>query len=85
MLVKPQFEAGREQVGKRGVVGRSGYVQVLEDVLAKAEELEFSLWNLDFSPIQGPGQCEYLTLAGRRTEKQPPLPEVVAAAHRHFA
>lgn len=90
MLVKPQFEAGREQVGKRGVVREERvHVQVLEDVLAKAEELEFSLWNLDFSPIQGPqGNIEYLAHGyfGRRTEKQPPAPrEVVAAAHRHFA
>lgn len=90
MLVKPQFEAGREQVGKKGVVREERvHIEVLENVLAKAEELGFSLWNLDFSPIQGPqGNIEYLAhgFFGRQPEKKPPTPPgVVAAAHRYFS
>lgn len=61
-LIKPQFEAGREKVGKKGVVRDPA---VHEEVIAKvakyARELGFSVLNLDFSPIKGPeGNVEYL-------------------------
>lgn len=90
MLVKPQFEAGRELVGKKGVV-REGkvHIQVLENVMAAAEKLGFSLWNLDFSPIQGPqGNIEYLAhgFFGQQPLIKPSTPQqVVEAAHRHFS
>jgi len=61
-LIKPQFEAGREQVGKKGVV-RDPHVhrQVLERFLQDAESLRFGVTALDFSPIKGPeGNVEYL-------------------------
>lgn len=61
-LVKPQFEAGREHVGKKGVV-RDGQIhaQVLEHAACYAEENGFSVLGLDFSPVKGPeGNIEYL-------------------------
>lgn len=89
MLIKPQFEAGRKLVGKKGVV-RDPIVhsQVLSRVLAQAETLGFSLWNLDYSPVQGPqGNIEYLahSFFTRVSPQSPPSPEqVVKAAHAHF-
>ena len=61
-LVKPQFEAGREKVGKKGVVRDPAvHLEVLERFLAHAEEAGFSVCGLDFSPIRGPeGNIEYL-------------------------
>ena len=61
-LIKPQFEAGREKVGKKGVVRElSTHVEVLEDITSFALENGFSLLGLDFSPIKGPeGNIEYL-------------------------
>ncbi len=61
-LIKPQFEAGREKVGKKGVVReRSTHVEVIEKVKAYAQSIGFSVRNLDFSPIRGPeGNIEYL-------------------------
>ena len=61
-LIKPQFEAGREKVGKNGVV-RSGAVhqEVLERFLAYARESGFAVLDLSYSPIRGPeGNIEYL-------------------------
>lgn len=61
-LIKPQFEVGREKVGKRGVVReKSTHIEVIENVLAFTEEAGFSVKGLDFSPIKGPeGNIEYL-------------------------
>ena len=61
-LVKPQFEAGREKVGKKGVVRDPAvHREVLEAFTASAGELGFSLAGLDFSPVRGPeGNIEYL-------------------------
>ena len=61
-LIKPQFEAGREQVGKHGVVReRSVHVQVIEKVMQFALDHQFHVLNLDFSPVKGPeGNIEYL-------------------------
>ncbi len=61
-LIKPQFEAGREQVGKKGVVRDAAvHRQVIEKVIACAMDVGFSVRNLDFSPIRGPeGNIEYL-------------------------
>jgi 23S rRNA (cytidine1920-2'-O)/16S rRNA (cytidine1409-2'-O)-methyltransferase len=61
-LIKPQFEAGREQVGKKGVVrDPKVHEQVCENVLSYALYLGFELIDLDFSPIRGPeGNIEYL-------------------------
>ena len=61
-LIKPQFEAGREKVGKKGVVrDKKVHLEVIEKVIAFAGELGFSVLHLEFSPIKGPeGNIEYL-------------------------
>ena len=61
-LVKPQFEAGREKVGKKGVVRDPAvHLEVLKQFLRHAEQSDFSVKGLDFSPIRGPeGNIEYL-------------------------
>lgn len=61
-LIKPQFEAGREKVGKKGVVReKSVHLEVIERVAAFAGSIGFEALHLDFSPIKGPeGNIEYL-------------------------
>ena len=61
-LIKPQFEAGRENVGKKGVVReKSTHLAVIRQVLAFAWAVGFDILALEFSPIKGPeGNIEYL-------------------------
>ena len=61
-LIKPQFEAGRDKVGKKGVVrDRKVHEEVVRDVTAMAAGLGFEVLGLDYSPIRGPeGNIEYL-------------------------
>ena len=61
-LVKPQFEAGREKVGKKGVVRDPAvHLEVLENFLIHAKESGFTVLGLTYSPIRGPeGNIEYL-------------------------
>lgn len=61
-LIKPQFEAGKEKVGKKGVVrDPKVHIEVIETVLAFTLANGFRLLHLDFSPIRGPeGNIEYL-------------------------
>ncbi len=61
-LIKPQFEAGREKVGKKGVVrDKAVHREVIEKVMAFALSLGFQVLHLEFSPIKGPeGNIEYL-------------------------
>ena len=61
-LVKPQFEAGRQQVGKNGIVRDINvHVEVIEKVISYARENELIAKNLTFSPITGAkGNIEYL-------------------------
>lgn len=61
-LIKPQFEAGREKVGKKGVVReKSTHREVIEKVTDYARSIGFDVLELDFSPIRGPeGNIEYL-------------------------
>lgn len=63
-LIKPQFEAGREQVGKKGVVrDKRVHQEVILHTLREAEKLGFQLLGLTYSPIKGPeGNIEYLAL-----------------------
>ena len=85
-LIKPQFEAGRENVGKKGVVkDPSIHKEVIEKVLAVARELNFVIAGLDFSPIKGPeGNIEYL-LYLRKTGKdivdENKIGEIVKISH----
>ena len=61
-LVKPQFAAGREKVGKKGVVREPAvHLEVLEQFLVHAKESNFTVLGLTYSPIRGPeGNLEYL-------------------------
>lgn len=61
-LIKPQFEAGRENVGKKGVVrDKKIHIEVIEKVIEYAKSIGFGIINLDFSPVKGPeGNIEYL-------------------------
>ena len=61
-LIKPQFEAGREKVGKKGVVReKSTHIEVIQNCFAYAGENGFFVRELDFSPVKGPeGNIEYL-------------------------
>ena len=61
-LIKPQFEAGREKVGKKGVVrDKKVHLEVIQTVMEFAQSLGFGVLGLEFSPIRGPeGNIEYL-------------------------
>lgn len=83
-LVKPQFEAGKERVGKRGVVkDASVHADVLESVSAAVVDAGLTVRGMTFSPITGPeGNIEFWIWAspvGEATDDQPA--DVVAAAH----
>ena len=84
-LVKPQFEAGRDKVGKKGVVRDPAvHLEVLENFLVHAKESGFTVLGLTFSPIRGPeGNIEYLGYLekGEWVEKEFDLKALVAASH----
>ncbi len=71
-LIKPQFEAGREKVGKKGVVReKSTHLEVIRMVMDYAWSLGFDLLHLDYSPIKGPeGNIEYLLHIKKRPETE---------------
>ena len=71
-LIKPQFEAGREKVGKKGVVReRETHMEVIESVVCFADRLGFYFHGLEFSPIRGPeGNIEYLLYLENRKPYQ---------------
>lgn len=70
-LIKPQFEAGRENVGKKGVVrDKKVHVQVIEKVIEYAMSIGFKILNLDYSPVKGPeGNIEYLLYLQNNSEE----------------
>ena len=78
-LIKPQFEAGREQVGKKGVVRDSKvHQEVIEKVINFSRELGFKTKNLSFSPIKGPeGNIEFLLYLSKVEEGEIDVGEVV--------
>jgi len=86
-LVKPQFEAGREKVGKKGVVRDSAvHKEVIENVISEAISLGFTPLGLDFSPVKGPeGNIEFLLFlqkqVGECAISAEDIQSVVAAAH----
>ena len=61
-LIKPQFEAGREKVGKKGVVrDPATHLEVLKTFVARARALDFTVMDLTYSPVKGPeGNIEFL-------------------------
>ena len=92
-LIKPQFEAGREKVGKKGVVrDASVHREVIEKVLDFAESVGFVVEGLDFSPIKGPeGNIEYLAFLekgslengiSQKTRWQDEVIRIVEEAHK---
>lgn len=85
-LVKPQFEAGRDKVGKKGVVRDPAvHLEVLERFLEHAAQADFSVRGLDFSPIRGPeGNIEYLGYlhAGAGEDFSCDLKELVERSHQ---
>ena len=86
-LIKPQFEAGREKVGKKGVVReKSVHEEVVEKIIDFCLENGFSIHNLEYSPIKGPeGNIEYLVYIEKdenpKKEESVDIHEVVEAAH----
>ncbi len=87
-LIKPQFEAGKEKVGKKGVVrDPKVHEEVIDQVIKFAVSIGFEILNLEYSPIKGPeGNIEYLVYI-RKCEnsesKEVPvnIAQVVSAAH----
>ena len=67
-LIKPQFEAGKEQVGKNGVVREKEiHIEVIQNIINYIKTLNLSIKGLTFSPIKGPkGNIEYLIYLGNR-------------------
>ena len=86
-LIKPQFEAGREDVGKKGIVKDAKIHQrVIENVISYANECQFSIQNLTYSPITGgEGNIEFLAhfkVGGTNSLLQ--IEQVVQEAHDCF-
>lgn len=83
-LIKPQFEAGREKVGKKGVVRDPAvHLEVLENVLLYIKDAGFTVCGITYSPIKGPeGNIEYLAyLKINGEENIPDLNELVEQSH----
>lgn len=84
-LIKPQFEAGKEKVGKKGVVrDPQTHKEVLDGFVALANELDFKILGLTFSPVKGPeGNIEFLghLTLDDKPGIQPDTADVVAQAH----
>ena len=84
-LIKPQFEAGKEKVGKKGVVrDPEVHRQVLDGFVELARQLEFAILGLTFSPVKGPeGNIEFLAHLTREPREGicPDTAAIVAAAH----
>lgn len=89
-LVKPQFEAGKEKVGKKGVVRDSAvHKEVIENVIGFANENGFYVHKLTFSPIKGPeGNIEFLIIISkdetRETVTQQDIDDIVLRAKEHL-
>ncbi len=84
-LIKPQFEAGREKVGKKGVVRDPAvHLEVLEHFLIHAKENHFTVLGITYSPIRGPeGNIEYLGFLRKSEEPDAAvdLQAIVEASH----
>ena len=90
-LIKPQFEAGPERVGKKGVVrDPKVHMDVLQEIVDFCPTMGWQVQQLDYSPIKGPeGNIEFLAkITLRQTEEEPCTPEVirelVSRAHREM-
>ena len=87
-LIKPQFEAGREKVGKKGVVrDPKVHLEVLENFLNHAKDNHFTVLGITYSPIRGPeGNIEYLGYLRKSEEPDciPDLTALVDASHEEL-
>ncbi|MCK8058879.1 MULTISPECIES: TlyA family RNA methyltransferase [unclassified Fusibacter] len=89
-LIKPQFEAGREQVGKKGVVRDAAvHKEVIVTILTMLKEQGLSIVMLDYSPITGPnGNIEFLAYVTKETvdsiEISTSADQIVEQAHEHL-
>ena len=85
-LIKPQFEAGREEVGKKGVVrDEQVHIRVVKEILRFAPGIGLSVMGLDYSPIKGPeGNIEYICHLknGEYPQAEIDVEAVVAASHK---
>jgi len=81
-LIKPQFEAGKDKVGKKGVVREPEiHVEVIRKVIDFADYIGFDILHLDFSPIKGPeGNIEYLVHLSKNDEKTLSTAEITESA-----
>lgn len=83
-LIKPQFEAGRGKVGKKGVVREpETHLEVLNGFVQNAHAAGFAVRDITYSPIKGPeGNIEFLGYLWKQGEEQlPALADIVNAAH----
>ena len=84
-LIKPQFEAGKEKVGKKGVVRDPAvHREVLDNFVAMVHEIGFTIQGLTFSPVKGPeGNIEFLAhlTVEEKNGMQPDTAQIVASAH----
>ena len=80
-LIKPQFEAGKEKVGKKGVVRDPDvHEEVIRKVIDFADYIGFDILHLDFSPIKGPeGNIEYLVHLCKNPDKVAKTPQITEA------
>ena len=86
-LIKPQFEAGKDKVGKKGVVREPEiHLEVLQNYVENAHAAGFKVLNVTFSPIKGPeGNIEFLGYLAKQGEEHiPDLAEVVRQAHEEL-
>ena len=86
-LIKPQFEAGKEQVGKNGVVrDKTVHIAVIKDIMEYCKTINLYVNGLTFSPIKGPaGNIEYLIyLTSQETENNISIEDVVTIAHNEI-
>ena len=87
-LIKPQFEAGKDDVGKHGIVKDSKvHKRVIEEVIGYANDNGFSLKGLTFSPITGgEGNIEFLGYFVNDHQENSVycIDDVVSEAHKHF-
>ena len=81
-LIKPQFEAGKDKVGKKGVVREPEiHEEVIRKVIDFADYIGFDILHLDFSPIKGPeGNIEYLVHLSKNDEKTLSTAEITESA-----
>lgn len=88
-LIKPQFEAGKDKVGKKGVVRDIGvHREVVRDILDFCREHQLSCHGLDYSPIRGPeGNIEFLLWLKNSDNNalETDVDAVVDAAHKHIS